>query len=281
MLKDWFTKRMTDAGEAAWSRWRDERLRNGLREWETPDKDLSPLAALQAASPCPLDADTLPARMTALQVAALFDDVSEHLYTGPREGAKNPKNVCEAGDFVRRACHGIRNVAGVRLRFRLQEFIMPNPVKAEGGLAKDGTPSYRCDDAVAALRNTVVEVDPAWKGEEGGEAERAFYAGAVREQAFFWLGVVTSRVGRRGLMPLPVRSIVYNGIAFLISETKSDNITAEGTFLRNGRVGRRVCAVSSACAPRTPGVWNAPASPSSARCHRRKRGERPHRAGSP
>ena len=156
-----FMDAMTRRGEAEWSRWRDGRLRAGLREWETPDADLHPLAALQAFSPVPLDADTLPRRMAALQVAALFKDDAEWLYAGPLEGARNPANVYGAGDFLRRVRLGeVQRADGVRLRVRLPTHILANPITGEPGPTGDlAGQTYKGNSTVAAFRNVVVEFD--------------------------------------------------------------------------------------------------------------------------
>ena len=44
--------------------------------------------------------------------------------------------------------------------------IIPNPVKAEGGLTLDGKPSTRCDDAVASFRYAVAEFDGISKDDQ-------------------------------------------------------------------------------------------------------------------
>ena len=201
MSKDWFIEKMLGAGEVEWSRWRDERLRAGLREWETPDEDLHPLAALQEFSPDPLDADTSPSRMAALQVATLFEDKTERLYAGPLEGARNPANVYGAGDFMRRVRLGeVQRADGLRLRVRLPTHILANPITGEPGPTGDLTgQTYKGNSTVTAFRNVVVEFD-----EMDAPGERC------RRQALFWLGVVTTRT-KRGLMPLPVRCLVFTG----------------------------------------------------------------------
>ena len=201
MSKDWFIEKMLGAGEAEWSRWRDERLRTGLREWETPDEDLHPLAALQAFSPVPLDADTLPRRMAALQVAALFEDETERLYAGPLEGARNPANVYGVGDFLRRVRLGeVQRADGLRLRVRLPTHILANPITGEPGPTGDlAGRTYKGNSTVAAFRHIVVEFDGM---DAPGEK--------CRRQALFWLGVVTSQT-KRGRMLLPVRCLVFSG----------------------------------------------------------------------
>ena len=56
--------------------------------------------------------------------------------------------------------------------------IIPNPVRAEGGLTLDGTPSFRCDDAVASFRFAVAEFDGMSKA----------------EQLAFWWGYTTAPI---------------------------------------------------------------------------------------
>ena len=199
-----FMDAMTRRGEAEWSRWRDERLRVGLREWETPDEDLSPLAALRAFSPAPLDADTSPSRMAALQVAALFDDPGERVWAGALFDARNPSSIYHARDFAGRI-----PTAGPQ--------IAPNPVTGEQGPTKNGDGmTYRGESTVAALRNAVVEFDGM---DPPGER--------CRRQALFWLGVVTSR-DALGRMPLPVRCIVFTGNKSLHAALRIDAANRNG-----------------------------------------------------
>ena len=44
--------------------------------------------------------------------------------------------------------------------------IIPNPVRAEGGLTLEGSPSFRCDDAVASFRFAVAEFDGMSKADQ-------------------------------------------------------------------------------------------------------------------
>lgn len=185
-----FIEYMIQKGEAEWMRWRNERIQAGLREWETAEEDLRPLAALLAFSPAPLDADTLPQRMTGLHIASLFQNETEHLYAGPLEGARNPANVYTAGDFVRGVYSG---------RITPPDRVLANPITGEPGPTRDGGTTYRADSTVTAFRNAVVEFDELDKPGE-----------FCRRQALFWLGVVTSH-DEMGRMPLPVRCLVFSG----------------------------------------------------------------------
>ncbi len=198
-----FMDTMTARGREYFERWREWRLSAGLREWET-EADLSPLAALQAASPCPLDADTLPARMAALKVAALFDP-GETLWAGELRDARSPSAVHAAGDFARDALGGRP----------LPSRILPNPVTGEAGPTKDGGMTFRGESTLSALRHCVIEFD-AMDGEGDG----------CRQQSLFWLGATVSR-DALGRMPLPVRCIVYSGNKSLHAVLRLDSADAE------------------------------------------------------
>jgi hypothetical protein len=167
-----------------------------MHDTGTPEAKADPFAALQAVSPCSLDADTLPRTMAALQVAALFGDEGEHLYAGPLTGAKNARYVHAAGDFMREVAYGGRFIVPAHL----PELVLPNPITGRQGLNKDGTSSYRCEATVSAFRHICVEFDGM-----DAPGERC------RKQALFWRGVVTSRTKRGQKMPLPVRCLVFSG----------------------------------------------------------------------
>lgn len=182
-----FVADMTRRGVARLARW--------AMETGTLPVDADPMAALAAASPRPLDGDTLPGTMAALQVAALFSGDGEHVYAGPLDGARDSANVYRAGDLVRGVCYGGRFSNPVRLPDR----VLPNPITGRAGPNKAGGITYRGESTVTAFRNAVVEFD-------GMDAD----GDGCRRQALFWLGVVTSH-DEQGRMPLPVRCLVFSG----------------------------------------------------------------------
>ena len=83
-----------------------------------------------------------------MNATVLLDSLWRHdeiLFMGDKYG----KDVATAQEWRRRFEAGAP----------VPPFIMPNPVKPEGGLTLEGKPSFRCDDAVASFRFAVAEFD--------------------------------------------------------------------------------------------------------------------------
>ncbi|MCX6911364.1 MAG: hypothetical protein NTY01_25435 [Verrucomicrobia bacterium] len=86
----------------------------------------------------------------------------------------------------------VRTVADWLSRFEtgaaVPEHIIPNPLRGDPGLTKDGKPSFRADSCVAAFRFAVVEFDST--PESLRDAGATVTAWPLESQAAFWAGAL-------------------------------------------------------------------------------------------
>jgi len=137
--------------------------------------------ALIAASPVPIPPiSPEPWRQTACFLDAMYDD-TDFLFCG-EQGHKGV-----LGKNVRMANHWIQGINIFQCAIS-HPLLIANPLTGQTTLAKEGTPSLRCDANVRRHRYALVEFD----------------AMPLEEQCAFWAGVITTRI-------LPLRSLVFSG----------------------------------------------------------------------
>ena len=99
----------------------------------------------------------------------------------------------------------VRTVADWLSRFEtgaaVLEFIIPNPLRGEPGLTKDGKPSFRADSCVARFRFAVLEFDST--PEPLREPNAPVVAWPMQSQATFWAGALRFH--------WPIAALIHSG----------------------------------------------------------------------
>ena len=182
-------------------------LRTAHKDTQAIDRNLSPRWTPTKPKPPPLFASAAGyvGRMTARGAGATFATLSK---SSPLAIPTDPKAQAAAflldlyadadllflGDKIDKGEIGknILPAAGwqcaIGAGLPLPPLVIANPLTGAEGMTKEGKPSYRCGECVAAFRFALVEFDEL----------------PMEHQAAFWAGVITTGT-------LPLRSLVYSG----------------------------------------------------------------------